>query len=73
MVKLALELLVDSCGQLDPLYCKSELSHEEYVSILQKHLSRAWNAGLAGPLSGWAQQAGEPTYRLLRLTCRYTT
>ncbi len=51
MVQLALELLVSQSGELDQVYCASDLSDEENVSVLQKHLSSAFNADLADPLS----------------------
>lgn len=70
MVQLALELLVSESGEMDQAYCATDLSDEQNVSIVQKHLSSAFNADLAGPLSDWAHKAGEPTARLLRLACR---
>ncbi len=70
MVELALELLVNSAGELDPAYCKSNLSEEEHVSFLQQHLSSSFNADLTDDLSKWAKDAGDPTQRLLRLVCR---
>ncbi len=70
MVQLALELLVSESGEVDQAYCATDLSDEQNVSVLQKHLSSAFNADLAGPLSDWAHKAGEPTARLLRLACR---
>ena len=70
MVQLALELLVSQSVELVQVYCASDLSDEENVSVLQKHLSSAFNADLADPLSDWAEKAGEPTARLLRLACR---
>ncbi|DBA77935.1 TPA: hypothetical protein ACH3X2_008356 [Trebouxia sp. C0005] len=71
MVQLALELLVSESGEMDQAYCATDLSDEQNVSIVQKHLSSAFNADLAGPLSDWAHKAGEPTARLLRLACRF--
>lgn len=71
MVQLALELLVSRSGELDRAYCQQDLPDVEHVSVLQKHLSSAFNADLVGPVSDWAEKAGEPTERLLRLACRW--
>ena len=70
MVQLALELLVDKQGQLDPAYINSNLAAVQHTSVLQQHLSSSSNASLTDHLSGWAAAAGEPTQRLLRIMSR---
>ena len=70
MVELALELMVNSAGELDPIYVKQDLSEEQHVSMLQRHVSSSMNANMTDALFGWAKQAGEPTERLLRLCSR---
>ena len=69
MVQLALEMLLTPSGDLDPAYIKS-LSEVQHLSVIQQHLSTERNACLTGALATWAEQAGEPALRLLRLTSR---
>ena len=70
MVQLALELLVDKQGQLDPAYINPNLAAVQHTSVLQQHLSSSSNASLTDDLSSWAATAGEPTQRLLRIMSR---
>ena len=64
MVQLALELLVDRQGELDPVYINPNLAEEQPTSILQQHLSSTANAGLTQGLSDKAATAKQPSQRL---------